>query len=250
MACALQSCQENGATARPRSSSLGDGRPRAERKLHWRGSIQRAWALAVRIDQRRPGAAVIHTKPVAASERRARSPRALRPEAVEIFIVSTWLNLMIGPPRRRDRKPSLARPAPLFALLVALLGWATGCGSAFGQNGAALGPDAPVAADEPRATLRLQLTLPFAPDCEEAFDLALYANRGVELIDDRLGRRHGLVQRTHRDHSLSPQAAQRGRACRVGTATRRTRRGGRAHWRGRARVPCHVNPPTLWDPVA
>ncbi len=96
---------------------------------------------------------------------------------------------MIGPPRRRDRKPSLARPAPLFALLVALLGWATGCGSAFGQNGAALGPDAPVAADEPRATLRLQLTLPFAPDCEEAFDLALYANRGVELIawDDDTG---------------------------------------------------------------
>jgi hypothetical protein len=42
--------------------------------------------------------------------------------------------------------------------------------------------DAPVSASEPRAQLALRVDLRVAQDCEEAFDLALYRNRAVELI--------------------------------------------------------------------
>ena len=43
-------------------------------------------------------------------------------------------------------------------------------------------PDAPVPPGEPRATVQVGLDLEPASGCEEAFDLALYASRGVELI--------------------------------------------------------------------
>ncbi len=43
-------------------------------------------------------------------------------------------------------------------------------------------PDVPAPASEPRATLRLHVDLPRAQRCEEAFDLALYQDRGIELI--------------------------------------------------------------------
>ncbi len=39
-----------------------------------------------------------------------------------------------------------------------------------------------MAAQEPRAELKLELDLPKTADCEEDFDLALYPTRGVELI--------------------------------------------------------------------
>jgi hypothetical protein len=42
--------------------------------------------------------------------------------------------------------------------------------------------DRPVAASEPRAELQLELELHPSHDCEERFDLALYANRGVHRI--------------------------------------------------------------------
>ena len=50
------------------------------------------------------------------------------------------------------------------------------------------GPLAP--ASEPRGILRLGVDLPRAQRCEESFDLAAYANPGIELItwDDNEGR--------------------------------------------------------------
>jgi hypothetical protein len=39
-----------------------------------------------------------------------------------------------------------------------------------------------VPASEPRAELNLVVDLPAQSDCEERFDLALYQDRGVELI--------------------------------------------------------------------
>lgn len=42
--------------------------------------------------------------------------------------------------------------------------------------------DRPVPADEPRETIRLALDLAPGPDCEEAFDLALYRDLGIELV--------------------------------------------------------------------
>lgn len=60
--------------------------------------------------------------------------------------------------------------------------------SALGCGGAAQGPatpqhDAPVPRGEPRAEMRLQLDLTPAQGCEEAFDLAVYEDRGVDLVE-------------------------------------------------------------------
>jgi hypothetical protein len=57
---------------------------------------------------------------------------------------------------------------------------------------AAAGPPLPepaAPASEPRATLRLRLDLPRGQRCEEAFDLALYEDRGVELVEWDAGSR-------------------------------------------------------------
>lgn len=74
---------------------------------------------------------------------------------------------------------SLRRMAGATALVLAAV---TGCG-----GGAALrrgpGPDAPVPAGEPRRTLKFVLDLPPGADCEQRFDLALYENRGIDLIE-------------------------------------------------------------------
>jgi hypothetical protein len=40
-----------------------------------------------------------------------------------------------------------------------------------------------VPASEPRQTVALVLDLPPASDCEERFDLAVYENRAVELVE-------------------------------------------------------------------
>ncbi len=94
--------------------------------------------------------------------------------------------------RSRDRAyPESTRPA-LQALLrtmrlfssCGLLGIAmlsVGCGAASLPEAASL-PDTPVSPGEPRATVQVALDLEPASSCEEAFDLALYASRGVDLI--------------------------------------------------------------------
>lgn len=43
-------------------------------------------------------------------------------------------------------------------------------------------PDHPVPASVPRGELAFEVDLPAAQDCEEAFDLAVYENRGIELV--------------------------------------------------------------------
>lgn len=56
--------------------------------------------------------------------------------------------------------------------------------SACGERPSARAPswDAPLPANEPRAELALELDLEPVSDCDERFDLALYEERGVELL--------------------------------------------------------------------
>lgn len=77
-------------------------------------------------------------------------------------------------PTTRSARWAAALCAPLAALAVA-------CGPAATAPPAEM-PDQPVPSDEPRAELRLEVDLRPAQDCEEAFDLALYEDRGIELI--------------------------------------------------------------------
>jgi hypothetical protein len=49
-------------------------------------------------------------------------------------------------------------------------------------------PEAPAPASERRDTLALRVDLPRAQRCEEAFDLRLYQDRGIELIEWDTGR--------------------------------------------------------------
>lgn len=70
-----------------------------------------------------------------------------------------------------------------FALCAALAASTPlGCG---GSDAISAFPahDTPVALDEPRAQVKLKLDLAPEQGCEEAFDLALYADRGVDLIE-------------------------------------------------------------------
>ena len=76
-------------------------------------------------------------------------------------------------------------------------------------------PDAPVPAGEPRAELRLSVDLDRARDCEEAFELALYRDRAVDLVTwepprDRCDGRVVVVRylsaRTTRDAVLAAAA--------------------------------------------
>jgi hypothetical protein len=66
----------------------------------------------------------------------------------------------------------------LFPLLVAAI---TACSAA--PVAAAPRHDDPVPASEPRETLKLRLDLPKSASCEEAFDLALYQDRGVDIVE-------------------------------------------------------------------
>jgi hypothetical protein len=68
---------------------------------------------------------------------------------------------------------------PYLAVLLACLGQA--CSAT--PVAAAPRHDEPVAPDEPRAELKVQLDLPKTASCEETFDLALYASRGIDLVD-------------------------------------------------------------------
>lgn len=75
-------------------------------------------------------------------------------------------------PRIRVHPCSVPRSLSFAAALLAL----TGCAAA------TLEPDLPVPASEPRALVRLQVDLVRAQDCEEAFDLALYRSRAIDLV--------------------------------------------------------------------
>jgi len=76
-------------------------------------------------------------------------------------------------------------------LMLVMLGMlATACGSAGLTQ--LPPPDQPVPASEPRAELSARVDLTPARDCEEAFDLAVYEQRAIELVawDDRVGTCH------------------------------------------------------------
>lgn len=66
----------------------------------------------------------------------------------------------------------------LFPFLVATI---TACSAA--PVAAAPRHDDPIPASEPREVVKLKLDLPKSASCEEAFDLALYADRGVDLVE-------------------------------------------------------------------
>ncbi len=53
------------------------------------------------------------------------------------------------------------------------------CGGRVGPPGH---PDEPVPATEPRAELTVRVELPATQGCFETFDLAVYADRGIELL--------------------------------------------------------------------
>jgi hypothetical protein len=69
-----------------------------------------------------------------------------------------------------------ARTLPLLAALAL-----SACGGAAAEP-ASPAFDTPVPAGEERAEMRLRVDLAPAQGCEEAFDLALYKNRGIDLI--------------------------------------------------------------------
>ena len=66
----------------------------------------------------------------------------------------------------------------LFPLLVAAI---TACSAA--PVAAAPRHDEPVPASEPRETIKLKVDLPKSASCEEAFDLAIYEDRGIDVVE-------------------------------------------------------------------
>ncbi len=64
---------------------------------------------------------------------------------------------------------------------VVALAVVAGCGGELPPP-AAGGHDVPVVASEPRAQVKVVVALVPRIGCDEAFDLALYQNRGVELV--------------------------------------------------------------------
>ena len=77
------------------------------------------------------------------------------------------------------------RRFPLLSSRLVGASWvlclAVACGGA-APRATTAGPDAPVPAGEERATLELVVDLEPTSSCEEDFDLALYSDRGIELI--------------------------------------------------------------------
>lgn len=85
-------------------------------------------------------------------------------------------------PFRFDTKQTMTVGMQSLRWILGATGVAlVGCGAA--SIGAAPTPDLPVPSGEARATLSLALDLPQSQDCEEAFDLALYRNRAVHLVE-------------------------------------------------------------------
>ena len=67
-------------------------------------------------------------------------------------------------------------------LFASLIGCTMACGAS-PLAAAAPRHDEPVAAAEPRESVRLRVDLPKTASCEETFDLALYAHRGIDLVE-------------------------------------------------------------------
>jgi hypothetical protein len=75
-----------------------------------------------------------------------------------------------------------------FLLSLAAMALSAAC-AAPPARPAASPPDQPVPKTEPRSEVRLVVDLMASADCEQRFDLALYRNRAVDLVqwDDQLG---------------------------------------------------------------
>ena len=73
----------------------------------------------------------------------------------------------------------------LSAACPLLLAFACLAQACAGPQAAAAPPrhDEPVPANEPRAALKVRIDLAKTATCEESFDVALYAGRGVDLVD-------------------------------------------------------------------
>ena len=87
----------------------------------------------------------------------------------------------------------VSRHSPVLLVLIAVL---AGCGAPSVVRAGA-GPDAPVAAAEPRGALRAVVDLAPTQGCEEKFDLALYQDRAVDLIQwapEQTGCAHRTVE--------------------------------------------------------
>lgn len=67
---------------------------------------------------------------------------------------------------------------PPFAPLAVLALLAGACAASLPAT-----PEPPAPPSEPRAVLRFEVDLARGQRCEEAFDLALYKDRGVELVE-------------------------------------------------------------------
>lgn len=69
-----------------------------------------------------------------------------------------------------------------WTFLLAFVSLAQACA---GPQAAAAPPrhDEPVPEGEPRAVVKVRIDLAKTATCEEAFDVALYASRGVDLVD-------------------------------------------------------------------
>ena len=95
------------------------------------------------------------------------------------------------PESTRTALRALPRTMRLFSFFCSLLGVAllsSGCGAVTAAVSASSPThDAPVPAGEPRATVQVTVDLEPASSCEEAFDLALYARPGVDVIEWRMG---------------------------------------------------------------
>ncbi len=74
--------------------------------------------------------------------------------------------------------------SPPFATLTALALLAGACSPSVTAP-----PEPPPSASEPRQVLRMEVDLARGQRCEEAFDLALYQDRGIELIEWDQGHR-------------------------------------------------------------
>jgi hypothetical protein len=75
-----------------------------------------------------------------------------------------------------DTVASNLAPTRALALAAALISIGAGCG------GASEAHDVPVPANEGRETIEVVLDLPPGAACEETFELALYEDRGVDLV--------------------------------------------------------------------
>lgn len=68
-----------------------------------------------------------------------------------------------------------------MAWMIVVSAGVMGCGA--GGMAPAGAPDTPLPPGEPTEVVTLSLDLPRAQDCEEAFDLSMYASRAVHLIE-------------------------------------------------------------------